>query len=234
MNSVNLMAFLREAEAVPGHGQDRVSAFRRHRDLIVHLAGGAGGVAGGAATAEFICEKSLKGDPATALSYLDATIHQLASGGKTGKLMKVLLSAESDSIFKNMPADEPPASSYGLASAAIATITDDGEITGASVGDCKVWIFENGKPPEEPTMLQSHRPLLGEGNAIHTRFNGRLTQGVLVMATDGLWKYADWDRITKILRTLPAEKVADFLVASARLPTGELQDDIAVAVVVKT
>lgn len=231
MNSVNLMVFLREVEAVPGRGQDRVSAFRHHRDLTLHIADGAGGVAGGAATAELICDRDLKTDPATALSYLDTNIQMLAAGVAPGRLMKRLLSPDSPMV---LPADEPPASAYGPAAAAIATITDDGEITGASVGDCRVWLFKGSKPPEEPTMPQNRRPLLGEGNAAPTKFNARLTRGMLIMATDGLWKCASLSHITKIVRSLPPEKVADALVECARLPTGGLQDDIAVAVMVRT
>ncbi len=113
-----------------------------------------------------------------------------------------------------------------------------GKIIGASVGDCQAWIFDDGLPSIELTSGQHRKPLLGEGKATPVGFEGELGKRMLIVATDGLWKYAALSSIASTMRLrnsnpLLLDALADTLIDSARLPTGALQDDIAVAMVMK-
>ena len=48
----------------------------------------------------------------------------------------------------------------------------------------------------------------------------------LLVVSDGVWKYAGWDRVWDSLARLSGEEMLDDLKAAARLPaTGEFPDD---------
>lgn len=115
----------------------------------------------------------------------------------------------------------------GLAAAVALSITDDGAIHGASVGDCEAWIFDQGKAVDL-TAGQSRKPLLGDGGAEPVGFTARLEVGAaLIIASDGLWKYVGHARIVEAAAMRPLGSAAEALVDGARLRSGSLQDDIA-------
>ena len=205
-------------EAIREQGQDCAVACHAKDTLSIRVADGAGGVAGSARAARIVCKK----DP---------------------------ISASKRTLF--MPLDEwmrstnlhicefsrigPPC---GMASAVVINISDDGWIQGASVGDCKAWIFDlDGLPAIELTSGQHRKPLLGEDDAEPVSFEGELRNRMLVVATDGLWKYANLPSCAATMRLaisnplFPLETLADALIDSARLPTGALQDDVGLAIV---
>lgn len=115
----------------------------------------------------------------------------------------------------------------GLAAAVVLSITDDGAIRGASVGDCEAWVFGQGKVVDL-TAGQSRKPLLGDGGARPVGFTARLEAGAaLIVASDGLWKYVGHARIVEAAALRPLGSAAEALVNGARLRSGSLQDDIA-------
>ena len=117
----------------------------------------------------------------------------------------------------------------GQAAAVVAVIGDDGTVRGASVGDCQAWMFD-GALARELTAAQVRKPLLGEGPAVPVGFEGRL-EGVLLVATDGLWKYVRRERVAEVVGALLIKEAAEALVDDARLKSGALQDDVALAIV---
>ena len=209
-------------EAITGHGQDCVAANDHYGTLIIRVADGAGGVAGSGEAAEIICE-----------SELCDNVMVFPSPASMPYPPDVFLSSVSRRLC-SLSKKGPP---RGSASAVIIEIEADGWISAASVGDCKARIFNDGQPHMELTALQNRRPLLGEAGADPVTFEGKFEDGeMLIAATDGLWKYAGLPRITKIVRSnplLPLDQLADALIDSARLPTRALQDDIALAIVMR-
>jgi serine/threonine protein phosphatase PrpC len=117
--------------------------------------------------------------------------------------------------------------SGGLAAAVVVSISNDGAVYGASVGDCEAWVFGDGEP-RNLTEQQVRKPLLGGGDAHPVGFSTQLGSGTLVVASDGLWKYMDHARIAAIVATRPLERAAAALVDGVRLGSGALQDDVAV------
>ena len=115
----------------------------------------------------------------------------------------------------------------GMAAAIALSISDDGDVRGASVGDCEAWVFTDGGAVDL-TGAQVRKPLLGEGAAVPTSFVAAGLRGTLVVATDGLWKYLSGTRIAKLARTRPLEAAVAALVDSVRLRSGALQDDVAI------
>ena len=107
------------------------------------------------------------------------------------------------------------------------SITGDGRISGASVGDCAAWLF--GRDTHEHlTESQVRKPLLGDGAAQAAAFEGRLAGRTLVVATDGLWKYMALSRIAIAAAIRPLEAALFALIDGVRLPNGTLQDDVAI------
>jgi serine/threonine protein phosphatase PrpC len=194
----------RREDARPGRGEDRVEVVSLADRTVVVVADGAGGVAGGATTAEIICK---------------AVVERCRRGGVDGWAQ--YLSTIDREMIKGS----------GLAAAVVSYFHNDGSVVGASVGDCEAWTFPTGSKPRNLTAEQVRKPLLGEGAASPVGFETHVKGCSLLVATDGLWKYLDRARIAKAAATRPLETACDLLVASVRLRSGALQDDVAVAII---
>ena len=113
---------------------------------------------------------------------------------------------------------------------AILLVVSAGRVFGASVGDSAAWLLD-GSRALDLTENQDRKPLLGSGRAKPAPFGPYDFQGRVLLGSDGLFKYVDIDRIRDIATNLAVGSVPDTLVAAARLPSGGLQDDIAIIVV---
>ena len=98
-------------------------------------------------------------------------------------------------------------------------------IHGASVGDSQAWARVAGSWMEL-TADQSRKPLVGSGRATPTPFGAELD--ALLIGSDGLFNYVDR---THERSDFFHPDVAWRLVESARLPNGELWDDLSAIVV---
>ena len=83
----------------------------------------------------------------------------------------------------------------------------------------------------ELTENQIRKPLLGDGAVLTTFTSDRLDGDTLLVASDGLWRYAKREAIVDALRGDNLATTATSLVELVRLPNGELQDDVAVVIV---
>ena len=189
--------------AADGGGQDRLQVLRRGEQLIVAIADGAGGRSGGAEAAELAVELIAKG------------AHELETQADCEELLRKADTAISTNA------------NCGETTAVVAVASETG-IYGASVGDSGVWIL-NGTSIDELTKFQQRKPFLGNGG-LAVGFRREEWGGTLLVATDGLLKYTSWEAIASIaaqqdLRELPAA-----LVGLVRYPSGNLPDDIAIAV----
>lgn len=119
--------------------------------------------------------------------------------------------------------DRSVCTTAGFAAAVVIEIHNDGSFIGASVGDCEAQIFGNNS-----VLLTEHqwrKPLLGSGETVPVAFSGHLLDGVLIIGSDGLWKYVNRTRLSDAAK-VPTN--AEQLINAARLKSGALQDDIAV------
>jgi len=103
-------------------------------------------------------------------------------------------------------------------------------IVGASVGTSEAWrIGQAGDHRiERLTTEQTTAPLLGSGSAQPRPFDVEWTEGTLLLATDGLFRFADQERIAALALETDIEQAAEHLLALPRLPDGKQQDDVAV------
>jgi PPM family protein phosphatase len=103
-------------------------------------------------------------------------------------------------------------------------------ICGASSGDSGVYAVSAGEPGAILTEQQHKNPPIGSGGARPVGFMARLEQPWTVLAlSDGVWKYAGWDRIADAASLLSGKEILDMLRKQASLPgSGRLQDDFTV------
>jgi hypothetical protein len=100
-------------------------------------------------------------------------------------------------------------------------------ITGASVGDSEAWML-TGHHLTELTAGQMRKPLVGDGCIPFRVDSPALGRSTLLVASDGLTRYATRTDIARIVEGEDLEAAARVLVDLARLPTGSLQDDVSV------
>jgi hypothetical protein len=97
-----------------------------------------------------------------------------------------------------------------------------GRCTGASVGDSVAWLINAGGLTDL-TAQSKRKPLLGSTQAVATGFEGE-AEGILLVASDGLSKYAARERVVAAASEMNPRALIEF----ARLPDGSLFDDACV------
>ncbi len=187
--------------------EDRAEVFQQGDRLVVVVADGAGGMRGGAAASAALVDtvRAVVDNPG--LEVRDA---ELWAG-----------------LLKEVDA-KLAARKAGETSGVIVVVAPDG-VTGASVGDSEAWIV--GSTSTDDLTRGQARARLGSGRAVPVGFLRRALEGVLLVATDGLLKYASPARIAATMRDGDVAKAAARLVALAQLPSGGFHDDLALVVV---
>lgn len=189
--------------------EDRAEILPAAGSQVLFVADGVGGRANGAKAADLLLD--LIRDVAPQLTRLDAPAW-------------ARFLAEADRIVH----DEAEG---GETTAVIAQVAADGhKIVGASVGDSEAW-FVTPDGLFDLTESQYKKPFLGSGGARATPFALPVPSegGALLLASDGLFKYAAPERILEAARLPDAEESVAALLDAARLRSGSFSDDIAVA-----
>jgi serine/threonine protein phosphatase PrpC len=103
-------------------------------------------------------------------------------------------------------------------------------VAGASCGDSAAVAVCRDGAPRVLTSRQFKKPPVGSGEATFVPFEMELTSPwrILVMS-DGVWKYASWDRVWDCAARLTGEELIAELQRAARLRvSGEFPDDFTV------
>jgi serine/threonine protein phosphatase PrpC len=196
------------AKAIEGYRaelEDRAEVIERGSELVIVVADGAGGRAGGARAADTVIQGVRQA--ATTFPWLDDP-----------RAWCRLLSEMDQALVEHPEAGET--------TAVVAAISPTG-IVGASVGDSGAWLV-TPKGYDDLTENQRQKPFLGTGAAIPVPFNAPGLDGTLLVASDGLFKYADWERIGEVALETDIEQAAGHLVDLVRLRSGSLPDDVSV------
>ncbi len=169
---------------------------------LVALADGQGGRAGGARAAQLACQVAIERAGASP-AWAEALTHADAA-----------VVADREAGFTTL---------VGL------HVRDD-RVTGASCGDSAAVVVCGEHAPKVLTARQFKNPPVGSGDATFVPFEMELTlPWKLLAVTDGVWKYAGWERVWDCAARLSGEELVAELQAAARLPlTGEFQDDFTV------
>lgn len=182
-------------------GDDRAEVIRHPDGLVAVLADGAGGSSGGAEAAD------------TVLLWVRALCSRdvdIRSGATWSDLLAKV--------------DRQLECSNGETTAVVVAVWE-GRLVGASVGDSAAWLI---RPDgcDDLTAAQQYKPLLGRGMAKPVAFERNATNGTLLLASDGLVKYAPRQRICQSVMLPDLNAAADALVNIVRLCSGALQDDV--------
>jgi serine/threonine protein phosphatase PrpC len=181
--------------------QDRAAVVTSASRQVLVVADGAGGTSGGAEAAtmavEFVRQHAeLLTDSAACASFLQRMDQNIARDPNAGET-----------------------------TCAVAVVTDD-QVFGASVGDSGVWVI-GATGFTNLTQRQSRKPFIGSGNASPIPFaEQRVTGTKLLLATDGLLKYASSERIVAVCRQCASESDATRLIELVRYSSGALPDDV--------
>lgn len=145
-----------------------------------------------------------------------AVIDAAAAAAQTDDWVAVLTELELD----------PDRLGPGQTTAIIATVTREG-IRGASIGDSGAWVLRDGRI-EDLTHAQHRKPLLGDHSVAIPFHAAPLVGATLLVASDGLFRHASAEAIARVASQPDLAAAARELVALARLPSGELPDDVAI------
>ena len=184
--------------------EDRVDVVEHPMGVVLVLADGAGGAGGGAEAADSM------------LSWARAHVTRVDDIRDPGQWAGLLAKVDQQVSFAN-------GETTGVVVAAW-----DGGVSGASVGDSAAWMIrEDGF--DNLTADQVHKPLLGTGRARPVAFERPgVSRETVLLASDGLVKYAPPGRICEVARRADLSAAAAGLVELVRLRSGEFQDDVAV------
>jgi serine/threonine protein phosphatase PrpC len=188
--------------------EDRAETFECGPDLIIVAADGAGGLRGGAAAADALVAaiRERVGDPGGDARDVDGWLRAFSM------------------------ADTKLAAEMGGETTGVLVVVGKDDVIGISAGDSEAWIV-TATSIDDLTKHQN-RARLGSGRAMPVPFCRSSIEGTLVIATDGLFKYASVDAIAAAVRTAPdAESAARRLESLARTPSGAYHDDVAVVIV---
>lgn len=186
-----------------GPGEDRAVAVQTAGGYLVAVADGAGGTGNGAAAAE----------------RLIAALTKLAGD------------AASTDWFDALCAFDDELSASGSQTTGVVAFIGSDRVVGASVGDSSAWLISSDGEVTDLTARQRCRPLLGSGEALPVQFEAERRGGRVLLASDGLFKYATAERICALAMQGSVAEAANTLANCVRLPSGALQDDVAVVVV---
>ena len=191
-------------EGYSSKSEDRVVILQQANTVILAVADGAGGLSGGAEAAEVA---------------LELLVHRVSQPDWLPQPVECV------AALREMDRTIWQRESAGQTTVVIAMVTDC-YVFGASVGDSGAWLIDT------PGMIdlthgQRRKPLCGSGSAIPVGFGPTLFMGTLLVATDGLFKYARRTEIQRVATGSDLAYAARSLIDLVRLPNGELQDDVA-------
>jgi len=194
-------AILKTAAGNP-ENQDRGAVIVAGAKLVLVIADGAGGRSGGTEAAamavDLVCQNVSALNDPDSCADLIRKIDQAIAKDKAG----------------------------GETTCVVVVVTVDG-LFGASVGDSGAWLIDDGGYVDL-TRGQVRKPFAGSGSAFPTAFSHKQTNGLLLLATDGLLKYSSPERITAICRQASPDEVTRQLIDLVRYPSGALPDDVTV------
>ena len=101
-------------------------------------------------------------------------------------------------------------------------------IAGASVGDSQAWILNDGIT--DLTCNQIRKPLIGSGQSEPIGFTHSPLDGLLIVATDGLFDYAKRDEINDLVLQSDFYAISRNCIDLVRLPSGDMWDDVGIVV----
>jgi serine/threonine protein phosphatase PrpC len=187
------------------NSEDRTAIVESPFGLVLLIADGVGGRSGGGAAADFFVQR--------AATWV-------------GSLTQAPSAHDLHAFLSHVDFEMSRAADIGETTALMVLASADG-IQGAATGDSAAWWITDSRYVDL-SRDAGQKPWLGSGLARIQPFAHRIERGTLLLATDGLSKYADTARLCAIARGGCLDQLPRELIEAVRLPSGTLQDDVAV------
>jgi PPM family protein phosphatase len=188
--------------------EDAADVFERDQTVVVVLADGAGGLRGGAAASSAVV--------AAVKFAVDDRAFDLEDVRPWVELFRAT--------------DLALAANKAGQSTAIVVVLSPRGLIGVSTGDSEACIV-GASHVDNLTVGQQTKRRLGSGRVVPASFERPALSGLLLVATDGLFKFASTDVIARMIRANALGSAAEQLVELVRLKSGKLADDIAIVLV---
>lgn len=187
--------------------EDRAAVFEAGTRTVVVVADGAGGLRGGAHASEAVV-RAVKSVVDDGSADLDAPF-----------AWRAVLERVDEELARDRTGE----------STGVVVCVSPRSIVGAAVGDSAAWIVGERGIDELTSGRVTKRA--GTGMAEPILFTRPPLDGALVVATDGLFSYADRTNIAGVVGKRPAQEAAEELRRLVQLPSGAYHDDLAIVVV---
>jgi len=189
--------------------EDAAEVFEHGDTVVVVLADGVGGIHGGVTASRALV--------AAVKSAMSDAAHRLGDVRYWGDLFRT-----TDATLTKSMAGQ---------TTGVVVALNAGKLIGVSAGDSEAWVVEANRV-ENLTVGQNLKGRIGSGHVAPTGFE-RLgfLDGVLVVASDGLFKHAAANVIARIIRGSPIGVAAEHLIELVRLPSGKFPDDVTAVLV---
>ena len=182
------------------------------RSLMVALADGMGGQAGGGRASDLAVRTTLE-------KAGEMSLEILMSHGWMDVMRQAdsAVSADRQAGFTTL---------IGLA-------VHENELRGAACGDSAVLAIDGPGRVQELTKGQLKNPPVGTGEATFIPFASELVPPwKILLMSDGVWKYVGWERVQQLGKTLRSQGLIDALQQAARMKgSGKFQDDFTLIVI---
>jgi PPM family protein phosphatase len=183
-----------------GLGEDRLAVHELPDDgLVVVVADGAGGMAGGAAAAELV------------LKLVEAALHESSFDVLDARSWTELLDRADEIIERDRLAGET--------TAVVVAISAAGRLVGAFAGDSEAWII-SADDIDILTVKATSRTRLGSGKACAIPFEREKLDGLLLVGSDGLFTFASPAVILSLVSGKAPDVAIDALLQELRLQPG--------------
>jgi serine/threonine protein phosphatase PrpC len=200
--------YAQAAASVQPNPQEYARIFERGDTMVVVVADGGGGMRGGAAASRCLVAvvESAVQDQAFVLEDLEAWL---------------ALFSQTDAGLAANGAGE---------TTGVVIVLGARGLVGVSTGDSEAWVVTESQI-DNLTVGQHTRQRLGTNRATPTAFRRQAPRDALVVASDGLFKFAARDVIADIVRAGAIGPAAESLVELVRLRSGKVAEDVAVVLV---
>lgn len=199
------MRYVTRQTAANAKSQDRLEVFDMDVATLIVLADGAGGMAGADLAASMVVD-----------AFRDASVFDVPN---------ILASLDSRVAMESRAGE--------TTAVVVATMGD--AIWGGSAGDSEAWLLHRHHQHDEHELTGKQcRKRIGSGGGVTIQPIGATadddSEYRLLVASDGLFRYASYADIKARVRLPDIDDAADALLESVRLPSGCFRDDVSILV----
>jgi serine/threonine protein phosphatase PrpC len=187
------------------NAEDRAEVFVSGEDLVIAIADGAGGTPGGGSASDAL------------VAAVSDEIQRAGDSFDSRRWAKVF--CETDAKLAGRLSGE---------TTGVLVVLGPRGLVGVSAGDTEAWVV--GPTSIDDLTVHQQRARVGSGRIAAIPFHRPILDGILVVGTDGLFKYAVPEKVAAIVRVNFPADAARRLSEVVRLSSGRLQDDFAVVV----